>query len=955
MALQVEKGTFNTPAGTGDVTVTTGFVPKALIVWASPVTTSFWGSPRADIQNCIGFGTRRGGSTQQGCASIWSTDAQAASTTRRSRSSTQIVRFLIDDGFVPGQQATLSSFGTTNFVLNFSANTLGVVSYHYIIFGGTDITDAIVLNPLLDSTSATQVITGAGFQPRVLFALDADNPGSTVISSGFNLSFGFASSPTQFQSFAITEDNGSTMTTSMHWNRSFRSDACLERLNIDADSSNARWDLDSFDADGFTLGVIDAPTATDEFATFLLIGGGGWEAGKFAKPITTTGADTIALAETSLTPKGLILFSTKQAAVGIGTGSSTFVLGAATAADGTQTGTTGAYGIESINTTAKQFNSNDSAIETIATSSEDAVATVSNFSAGSFDLNWSVNSGSADLIAYLAIGDNISVVTTLSRSVFDAPTVTESVNAVIKRLPKSVSDASTATDVLTGISLSVSTTLTPNIFDAPTVTESTAVVIKRLVPQVFDAPTATEGAQIVLKRLFVSVSDAPTVTESLTAAIFDTVFIGGFKARRLSYHFFDDEDRREQYGFPVLSLSLSRNDAPLVTESTALSLITRLNLSDSPIITEATTTQYGQLRPEGFDAPTVTDAISTVFTLSKSLNDSPIVTESVSIVLPILYTSRFDNFTTLESAAVSLATSLGIIADTTIVTDAILSLVSSLGIAQNDAPTVTDVVSLVTTLSLSKADQSVVTDSMSLVSALSTSKNDAPIATEAVSPVFTLSIAQNDSSVVTDAAQQVPTPLNNFLSDAPIATDSVSLVYALSIAQNDDATASEALSVVCILRLALSDVQLITDAISFDIEGTQSRSDTSIVTDDADIVLKVLHITEGEDPTVSDGPSVHLSGLAPQPNPADTTQVSDAIFIAIARMEQTRFLWRDDDGDEDGATALAAVSSNIMHEREVTARLRVQIDTVGDTDPSDFQLEFRRVSDGPGGPWTVVT
>ncbi len=954
MALQVEKGTFSTPAGTGDVTVTTGFVPQALIVWASPVTTSFWGSPRADIQNCIGFGTRRGGSTQQGCASIWSADAQPTTDTSRARSQTQIIR-LLTAALTVGQQATLSSFGSTNFVLNFGTNSLGVVSYHYIVFGGADITDAIVLNPTLDSTSATQAITGAGFQPDVLFALDVDQNIANPFS-GLVFSFGFASSPTQFQSCAITQSTGDTMTSSQNWNRSFRSDACLERLTFNADTSNARWDLDSFDADGFTLGVVDAPSATDEVATFLLIKGGGWEAGSFAKPITTTGADTIALVETSLTPKGLILFSTKQTSVGIGTGSSTFVLGAATAADGTQTGTTGAYGIESINTTAKQFNSNDSAIETIATSSEDAVATVSNFSAGSFDLNWSVNSASADLIAYLAIGDNISIVTTLSRSVFDAPTVTESVNAVIKRLVKSVSDAPTATDVTTSVTLSVSTTLTPSLFDAPTVTESTTVLIKRLVPQVFEAPTVTEDLQIVLKRLLISISDAPTVTESLSTTIFDTVFIAGFLAPRLSYHFFDDEDRREQYGFPVLSLSLSKNDSPLVTESTALSLTTRLTLSDSPVVTEATTTQYGQLRPEGFDAPNVTDGISTVFTLSKSLNDGPTVTESISIVITVLYTSRFDNFTTLENAAVSFAMSLGVVADTTIATDAILSLVSALGIAQNDAPTVTDVVSLVTTLSIEKADQSLVTDAMSLVSALSISKNDAPTATEVVSPVFTLSIAQNDPSVVTDATQQVPTPLNNFASDTPTVTDSMSLVSALSISLNDDATASEASSVVFILRLALSDVQLITDALlSFDIEGSQSRSDTSIVTDDADIVLKVLHIFEGEDPTATDGRSMHLSGLAPQPNPADTTQVTDAIFIAIARMEQTRFLWRDDDGDEDEATALAAVSGNIMHEREVTARLRVQIDSTGDTDPSDFQLEFRRVSDGPSGPWTVVT
>ena len=906
MSLLAEKGTFTTPSGTGNLTVTTGFQPKALIVWSNYAGGSGFES---NATFCMGFGTRRSGSTQQGCASLFSTDGVATSAPSRLLNASSILR-TPDSASSTGQIATLSSFGATSFVLNFSVNTVGSKVCHYLIFGGTDITDAVVLNPLMDSAGATQVITGAGFQPDALFAMDAGCASRAILSTSAPISFGFgfASSATRFRSMGWTQSTGDTMTSSMHWNRSFRSDACLERLWNGSDTSDARWDIDSFDPDGFTLGVVDSPTDPTFNSSFLLIKGGSWEAGSKAKPATTTGPDTTTLANASLTPKGVILFTTNQTAVGITNASADFCIGAATAADGTQTGVMGVTGPENISTTADKFHATNTAIEQLtggAVPSEPSKATVSNFSAGSFALNWSVNSGTANLIAYMAFGDVVLGDITASKS--DAPTVTESVSVVLKQLLKSVSDA-------------------------PTVTESSSVVL-----------TLSRAA---------SVSDAPTVTESVSVNLI--LPLSSFTTRRIAYHFFDDEDRREQYGTPTAHFFLSQNDAPTVTESVSLTSSSSLGVSDTSIVTDVASIRLAQLKISLSDAPTATDVIvSTVFRLSISQSDSPTVTESVSIVLPVLNRSVFDNFTTLDNGAVVFTLSKTV-SDSTVITDAV-SVVFALGIVTNDAPTVTDAISVVTAPSLSKNDQSIVTDAVSLVSIASISRSEAPTATEITSVVFILSTSQNDSPIVSEDASPVLSTLNISESDEPLVTDAMlSMVFALGISTNEDATATEATSLVFSLSIAKSDVQLITEAISFVAEVNLSLSDSSIVTEDADLVIKTLRISEIEEPVISDGAIIYPSGLNPKPNPADAPQVSEAVFIAIARMEQTRFLWRDDDGDEDEATALAAISTNIMHERNINARLRVQIDTVGDTDSSDFRLEFRKVSDGPDGPWTVV-
>lgn len=350
-----------------------------------------------------GFGTRRGGATQSGCVGIISIDNVATSDTARVRNTTLL--HVLATATTTDYTVSLSSFSAGSFDVTYSsaANASSDI-FHYCVWGGTTATDAIVINQTMGTGTIT--ITGTGFRPNVLFGLDSDLATTDTITAALEYGFGMASSPTQAQSLAVTATTGDTVTTTMNWNQATRSGECLQRLTIDADTVDARWTFTSFGTDGATLGALDAPANSGRIATFLFIQGGAWEVGNKAK-ITTTGDDTFTLATTALIPKGVFLFGIRNTAVGVNNGRADFTLGAS---DGVHTGVAGIANPEAINTRSDCFHATDRVIEELLGGqppTEASEATLSSMNAGNFILNWSVNNGAANLIMYLACGDNI--------------------------------------------------------------------------------------------------------------------------------------------------------------------------------------------------------------------------------------------------------------------------------------------------------------------------------------------------------------------------------------------------------------------------------------------------------------------------------------------------------------------------------------------------------------------
>jgi hypothetical protein len=390
--------------------------PIAIIAWmtgqgAAPSAGSF----AANAMLNIGFGTRRGGATQQGCGYVAYVDDVATSDAERRFSASVLLHVVTATGGAD-YTVSLSSFGDAAFTVTYSnaANASGDL-FHYVVLGGSDLTDAIVLNWTMDSTGATEVVTGTGFLPSVLFGLDVNT--SATVNHAL-ISVGVASSPTKYWSMALTASNAETMTSGMNNNRAHRTDAFLERLTENVDTSNARWDLDSFDSDGATLGVVDAPSGLDRICPLLFVKGGVWEAGTFAKSTTSTGgAQTVTLADSSLTPVGVLLATTNQTAVGISEGDATMCLGAGSTPSTTRgSAVNNCLGItapETINTTADRFRATDAIIEELTggvTPAETSEAWYRAATAGAFEVEWANPNGTtAHLIGYLAVGSETAV------------------------------------------------------------------------------------------------------------------------------------------------------------------------------------------------------------------------------------------------------------------------------------------------------------------------------------------------------------------------------------------------------------------------------------------------------------------------------------------------------------------------------------------------------------------
>jgi len=92
-------------------------------------------------------------------------------------------------------------------------------------------------------------------------------------------------------------------------------------------------------------------------------------------------------------------------------------------------------------------------------------------------------------------------------------------------------------------------------------------------------------------------------------------------------------------------------------------------------------------------------------------------------------------------------------------------------------------------------------------------------------------------------------------------------------------------------------------------------------------------------------------GSKSQASPSDRTRLE--IDYTPPTIEQEGFRWRDDDGDEDGATWLQSQDAHITRAKETITRLRVLLNATNDPGAKQFQLEYR-VKDS-GDPWTKIT
>lgn len=113
---------------------------------------------------------------------------------------------------------------------------------------------------------------------------------------------------------------------------------------------------------------------------------------------------------------------------------------------------------------------------------------------------------------------------------------------------------------------------------------------------------------------------------------------------------------------------------------------------------------------------------------------------------------------------------------------------------------------------------------------------------------------------------------------------------------------------------------------------------------------------------VSDQP--YLAGITYESAWADLTGVNETggqdyrfglDIYPVTNIEQEGFRFRNDDGDEDGATWKASQDVSVSLPFSTAARIRWLLNATGDPASKNFQLEYRyKPSGGSFGSWTKV-
>lgn len=275
MALNVAKGVISSPAGTGDQTysLASNFDPKALIVWWTNQTAA---GIVDDAQMNMGIATYRGSTAVQWGIGANSNDAAAAGDNSSFASSSSFARMLSPGLTTVLASASFVSFSTgatSNFVLNWATLPTTGTKLHYLVLGGSDITDALVGKMDLSTSSPQDVTVAAGFgQPDLLLFIQAH---FTVAATGTTIAqtmMGWAKSDTSRRCAVWNEDEGSATIDVGFWNK----DRAILMLDDAANTAYAEADLSakaSWPTDGFQLTIPALPAVATYDVYYLALKG----------------------------------------------------------------------------------------------------------------------------------------------------------------------------------------------------------------------------------------------------------------------------------------------------------------------------------------------------------------------------------------------------------------------------------------------------------------------------------------------------------------------------------------------------------------------------------------------------------------------------------------------------------------------------------------------------------
>jgi len=198
LVLDVETGHFSKDGTGGNgktQVVSTGFTPKAIIMWAENETTANEENT-TDTDTGYSYGFSDG--TNDRCLSTASSEGNATSDAHRTLRNDSVWSSMTPDGSNNLRARGSIAFGTNQFTMTYDIQSTETTLIHYKIYGGADLTDIDVASFTMASATGTQnVATNIANADFVCIICCNDSVSSNTVTTPYGESLGFATSATQ--------------------------------------------------------------------------------------------------------------------------------------------------------------------------------------------------------------------------------------------------------------------------------------------------------------------------------------------------------------------------------------------------------------------------------------------------------------------------------------------------------------------------------------------------------------------------------------------------------------------------------------------------------------------------------------------------------------------------------------------------------------------------------------
>ena len=392
MVLSVKVGSFTTATTAGTQTITgVGFTPKAVFLWYTAMSTT---PLESDGQITWGFSTGSSNSYSGGVASY---SAQTTSETCRISGTNVVQMVQFDQSAI--NTATLSSFNSDGFVVNWTTAFSSGFTCHYICIGGADLSNAKAITWNGQTGTGNQTVTGVGFQPDLVLNFGIEDIPMSTSGTTDSLLFGAADYQGNqwcHYSYDRTSENPSVT------GRIQATDGFIIGTGLTT-ALTYKASLSSFNSDGFVVNWSKTDSTARAFAT-LCLKGGGYTVGSWAKTTGSNGSiDTVTPAQ--VTPQAVMLFNDSNTVTTSHTTGARLFIGAS---DGSSHQCGGRTCKNNVSPTVDaKGNETAHAIDVSnadSTSTIDAYCTLGTFAAQQFEATWTTNNAVATQILYIAIG-----------------------------------------------------------------------------------------------------------------------------------------------------------------------------------------------------------------------------------------------------------------------------------------------------------------------------------------------------------------------------------------------------------------------------------------------------------------------------------------------------------------------------------------------------------------------